>query len=94
MPLQAAQAQVQGLGDAFGAGLALGQLLFNGVADLALPSQGLELRERALEHRFVMLGQFRVGVVEVAVEIHQRELQAVFIGGEVHRRAKDFVPLM
>ena len=39
-----------------------------------------------------MFGQFRVGVVEVAVEVVEGELQAVFGGGKTYRRAEDFVP--
>ncbi len=82
VPLQAAQAQVQGLGDAFGARFAFRQLLFDGVAHLALPGQRLELGQGALEHRFVVFGQFRVGVVEVAVEVGKGELQAILGAGK------------
>ncbi|MNX83664.1 hypothetical protein D3C86_1154360 [compost metagenome] len=41
-----------------------------------------------------MFGQFRVGVVQVAVEISQGELDPVLVVGEVHRCAKHLVPLM
>ena len=54
----------------------------------------MQLRQGALEHRFVVFGQFRVGVVEVAVEVGEGELQAIFDAAEMHRRAKDLVPLM
>ena len=94
MPLQAAQAQVQGLGDAFGARFAFGQLFFNGIAHFAFPGQRFELGEGAFENGFVVFGQFRVGVIEVAVEVGEGELQAVFGGGKLHRRAEDFVPLL
>ena len=41
-----------------------------------------------------MFRQFGVGVVEVAVEVVEGELQAIFGGGEMHRGTEDFVPLM
>ena len=41
-----------------------------------------------------MFGQFRVGVVEVAVEVGEGKLQAIFGAGEMHRSAEHLVPLM
>lgn len=83
--LQAAQTQVHGLGDAFGAGFAFGQLGFDGGADLALPGQRLKLGEGALEHGFVVFGQLRVGVVQVTVEVDEAEFQAILRSVEMHR---------
>ena len=83
VPLQAAQTQVQRMGNAFGRRFAFRQLLFNGVANLALPGQEFELRQGSFEHGFVVLGEFRVGVVQMAVEVQQSELQSVFIGVEI-----------
>ena len=92
MPLQAAQAQVQRLCNAFGAWLAVWQLRLDGGAHLAFPGQRLQLGEGALEHGFVVFGQLRVGVVQMAVEIAGGEFQAVFVGGKPYRRAKYPVP--
>lgn len=69
------------------------QLLFYGIADLALPGQRLELRQGAFDG-FIVFGQLRVGVVQVTVEVNEGEFQPVFVGAEVHGRAEDFVPLM
>lgn len=90
--LQAAQAQVQGLGDAFGRRLAIWQLRLQEVAYPLAATGRLQLFQAAPEHGFVVLGQLRVAIVEALLEGVPRKAQQAFLGLELHGSAKHRLP--
>ncbi|MNO94494.1 hypothetical protein D3C76_861140 [compost metagenome] len=92
VPLQAAQAEVQGLGDALRGRLTIGQLGFQAGTHPARPGGLLELLQGAFEYGLVVLGQLRVGVLQRPLEILYGELQQILLSTKAERRAEYLVP--
>ncbi|MCY1419519.1 hypothetical protein D9M71_351090 [compost metagenome] len=65
---------------------------FQAGAHLARPGGLLELFQGALEHRLVVLGQLRVGILQRPLEILDGEFQKILLGGKAERCAEHLVP--
>ncbi len=90
--LQAAQTQVQGLGDALGGGLAIGQLRLQAAAHSFAATGRLQLLQIAPQYRLVVLGQFRVAVIQALLECRTGKTQQALVGIELQRRTKHRLP--